>query len=522
MTTENTPSDVPPVETPELPAADTATTELQHLSRDLDAPMADLAAELEFPMDTEEDVEVETPSTPPGTEEDPELIFNMDDVVEDDAPTSLPILLHDVDQTVYAKRLEDIARERGIDHVKAAAATEGTTERHLSDAFRDHMKDPMREINTIKRIANKDNFTDKLMKDGAPVLVPIITPRRKPGAGNTVSGPRGRLELAMRRGQLKRIALYNSGFYVDVTAPTERQMDAFYSKIGDALDTYGREFGAHFYMFNDLVIKQEAAEFILPLVLGATLKNWTKGGNLIRAIRLPDLKTLLWGISTMMWPEGYEYRHVCTNPNTKCTHTETDTIDIRHLYRNNWNLLSEDSVKAMSDLTAVRDMADLDAYQNSLLMNRTITYKDMVLHLKVPTLQDYLAFGNQYNGEIINGLHANNQMGIYKALEHGFYRIFTPWVERIETFKDNKLDVVVTEPDLIASELDYLQTMDREEVVSKQLVAFTGDSEVSHFGYPAQACPACGYRAEDSCGYYTVDPLYSFFTQLVRKLTQRS
>lgn len=474
--------------------------------------LADLTVSYEEEADTsaESSVEQEDVSSDAPT-------FNMelfDDIEEDDVDT--PIMLHSGERDYYLTSLENRVKSRGDDAVRAGHEP-GTPENNLALAYRNYSKEAERIGHAIENIENTDKFDSFLTDDtGKVILGGYATPRRQSGKRN-VSGIGGSVDFAIAQGRLKRVTLFNSGFFVDITTPSPRQMNKYYTALSDILDEYGQEFGAHFYMYNDLVIRQETRKLIFSLILNSNLKHWTKAGNLSRSIKAVDFKVLLWAVAKMLYSTGYEHRHICKNE--ACHHATTEKIDITKLYRNNYDILSKEAIQFItSTANKTVDQTDLDNYQNILGFDKTIKYDKYELDLIVPSLSDVIDFGNVYNGEILSQIVDGNITDIYQDIHFGYYRILTPWVKAIRYIDGDSVTETV-ERDLIAQQMDHLQEQDIKNEVSDQIVKYIGDIEITHLCYPVFECPRCHTKPEGYKGYFTIDPLKSFFIQLVRKLT---
>ena len=240
--------------------------------------------------------EVEESDTPPQQELKNEKIRTFFETLDKDTLT-----------TLFEKRQTLL----GDDAFVASATTSGTYDNILVTLLGEHSGEVDRINQTLPSI-NNPLFSTKLVRDGTTILG-ATTPRKTPGRGVTVSGPDAKYTLAIRSGRMKRIPLYNSGFSIDISQPDMTMLNTFLNKAHDDTNSYGRQFGAYFFYFNDLVIKEAIVELISPLILNSTLKGWNRGNTLMRSIKLVDLKLIMNTLAALMHSDGYEFTHICTN-----------------------------------------------------------------------------------------------------------------------------------------------------------------------------------------------------------------
>ena len=425
------------------------------------------------------------------------------------------IPIEDITQLLEKRRLllgdEDFATE---------VETIGTYENTLTLLYNDHSVESERSIESLSRITDADRplFDQRLVQNGKTVLGSLLNPRRVSGQGKLVYGAEGRFDFAIKSGAMKRVSLYNSGFFVDIKAPTLSALNQFFTKAHNDTNQYGREFGAHFFYFNDLFIKEAVIELIEPIILNSNLRGWNRGTTLLRNIKLVDYKVILNAIAVLMFPDGFKFTHVCTNPAGTCTHHEERLIDILHLFRYNFAKLSTKCIMHMAEQKEVT-AEQLAAYQTELgLGSRTIRHDTHYeFELQVPSIASYLAYGKTFNGVILGSNFADNAVDIYRTLQYSYYRVYTPFISKL-TFYDDKgvVDIATTDAEVISDQLAQIQANDPDLSLIKQLDGFIADTEITHIAYPAFACPVCGYIPET--GYYTVDSEHAFFIMSIMRL----
>lgn len=359
--------------------------------------------------------------------------------------------------------------------------------------------------------------------DGEGVVIKQATPKSKKSNG----GPRkitsedgGFREFAKITGTVRRIPLPNSGFSVDICAPTKSAIYEFILALNLDMSEYGQTMGAHFYMYHDLYVKQTAWAFIQKTIVGATLHNWDKRNVLEDAISLHDFSTLLWAIASLMYPNGYrEFAHLCAS----CGHVEKVHVDIRKLHKTDFTKMPSACIHDLNMKNKfLMDREKLEKYHENMNFQKEIRFENYGIHLSVPSIQQYFTAGDAYNAEIQKA-YGDNLREVENIINHRFNRILTPWVKRISAYGENddgeEEEFSYTEDISVIGEImDAIQTEDEEDTVRKSVITFINETQLSHICYPAFECPACGYVPETNTGFLTVDPLRVFFTMSLWRL----
>ena len=408
----------------------------------------------------------------------------------------------------------------GEKEFEAAITTPGSYENVLVTLIgSEHSNECVRSRKSIATtVKDLSLFAPKLVREGK-VILGTPTPRKASGKGAVVSGADAKAAFAIRSGRMKRVVLYNSGFTIDITQPDLFALNAFLDRAHDETNAYGRQLGAYFYYFDSLMIKEAIIDLITPLILNSSLKNWNQGQTLLRNIKIVDLRLILHAVGALMFPEGFNYTHICTNPNGKCSHQEELLIDLNKLVRHDFRKLPEDCIQYMSRQETATHQA-LSEYQSKLGFDgREIRYENWGFTMQVPSIVDILEYGKTFNGTLLSNVFVNDSSAVLKALMFSYYRIHTPFVSKLTLYDtDGSVDLVTTDRDTISDTLSVLQEKDKKRVLNTAIDQFIAESEVSHICYPTAPCPSCGYKP--GSGYYTVDPERTFFTQAVMKLSR--
>jgi len=391
--------------------------------------------------------------------------------------------------------------------------------RLLTDMADQHSAETDRILDVIASVADKTLFDTRLRRDGKTILG-IPKPQRTTPSGGVVSGADAVATFSLLTGRTRRVALYNSGFSVDISQPDLAALNVFMSRHRERLNEYGRMFGSYFFYFHSLMIKEAIVELIQPLILHSTLKNWNRADTLMRNIKLVDLKLLLNAVASLMYPEGYSFTHICTNPaEPECTYNEQLLIDLTKLPHHDFSKLPEPCIQHMSRQAETTPEV-LSSYQKNLGFDgRVVRHGLHGFELRIPSIIDHLEYGRIYNGTLLSNIFADSPNSLNAAVLYSFYRIYAPFVSRYTLYdEDDTPEMIVEDRAAIATILSQLQQDDQKGVLAAAFDAFITQSEISHVCYAASPCPSCGFIPPN--GYYTVDPELTFFILLATKLTQ--
>lgn len=455
-------------------------------------------------------------STP---EETAEPEHTLDEAATAATVDQLRIFLHDADIDTIAKAYEQRLELIGEDEMRARQERPGTYENLLYTVGEQQSVEAIRTLRSLGRIQDLSNLTQNLLdENGKTVLSTFLRPRRASGKGKMLTGREARVEFAIKSGRAKRVALYNSGFHIDLENPRLTGLNDFFTRAYVETIHYGREFGASFFFFNDLLIKEAVVDVIIQHTMGASMSHWNRGNNLSRYITLLDLKTILTTMSSLMFQNGFNFQHVCKNPSGKCTHSEEELIDISKFVLQDYTKLSAESIEHMKCLDTVSIEA-VEKYQATVNAHKTIRLGKVGITLKIPSIAEYLEYGKKFNAELTKSNFAEDTVDIYRSLAYSYYKVYAPFVESLALYdNDDEIDIFTKDQDVIADELGRLQDSDQDRQFIKEIDNYIADAEITKICYPAVPCPACGYAAEESHGYHSVDPENTFFTLSLKKL----
>ena len=402
------------------------------------------------------------------------------------------------------------------------------------------MRDPDTETGLsqerISNIEDKNRLSQTLKNEKGHSILGMSSP---PKSKTIVSGKETVLtgndainafRANSKKHSIRRIPLYNSGFYIDIVTPSLSQINNFRQSSGIETQELGRILGAAFYANMDYFVKEAAVRLFKPLIVNATLVKWNEKNNLLNSIKLEDYDVILTSIANSMYPEGFpDYTYACTGP-SECSHIVTKTISIKELILNDYSKLSKAAISHMQ--TAMRNpvtQADLVAYQKELTFfdNETtieniqdgntfcIPDSDVVITMKSPSYQEYLTAGASYLDDIDSSVKNLSPDELNQALYFRQMSLLSPWISSIALSSEN---IIAFDQPAIIGLLDDIQTNYPNESVMDMLFKAIENHKISHIAYPVGECPSCKHTPETPSGFFTVDPMTNFFTICGKKL----
>jgi hypothetical protein len=339
--------------------------------------------------------------------------------------------------------------------------------------------------------------------------------------GAVLSGKEALLVLNAKNKSNRKVWLYNSGIYVILRGPTLTELNTAYNRIIDEINNYQYEFGMHYYLFNDFVIKEAVLDLIYKLIIDTNYVGWSRNKAIFDVISLPDYRVLLHAIGSLMYQDKYPYYFACTNTNTSngkpCTHIETVEIDLRKIRFNNYSMIPEEAMDILYK-SGNRTKEEIIKYKELLNLNKYIylgeDYRGMT---KIPSINEYTEFGKKFNRSIIEAIHLDDDKKIEQYIKYNYYKVFTIWLDYVEMMNEDIVSAKFVDEETIANLLDIVQLEDTD--FGDKMTEFIHDISISHIAIPFNGCPSCNYIPE-YCknGYITFDPQSHFFSQSVMRL----
>lgn len=342
------------------------------------------------------------------------------------------------------------------------------------------------------------------------------------------------MTMATVTGGMRRVTLWNSGISVTLRKLPLSLLNNYYNAANHRDYDYGREFGAYYYHFADLAIKEHIIENLLPAAIcSSSYAHWRDTDKLLAAISLQDFNTIVWAMCCMMHPSGASVHFACGEEN--CDHVEVVTSDLAKLRLLNTDLITEDMIDHFKNNRMVTDEA-LNAYRDKLKhLNKVVTveygegleWRKWDLHLRQISLLDHVSIGRDFNSELQKNVRSTSNADVSEYTTYNISRSYKPWIESIEmTFHTEGGDKTLvlknsSTPNTDAALYLALETISQNADLDELMRDYIISTLISHIAFYMPECPSChkppavGYN-----GYVPFDPMRNFFTLALMKLLQ--
>lgn len=354
---------------------------------------------------------------------------------------------------------------------------------------------------------NPDPIADKL--NHGPTLAIAAN-----GVKPKLKGKQAELTILAKRKGLRKVHLFNSGFWITLRPIDLDEMNSFYSTVDASGEEYGHILGGHFYMITDLFLKLQFMSILHELVVDSNLKHWDRGETLQRNISLHDFDPIIWAVCSLIYKEGVELGMVCVNPD--CSFVDDQfKIDLTKIRFNNFDIMPPAAIDFVMKGAVVTE-PELEEYRNKILgFHKSIVVGEATYHLQVPTMDDYLKQGKSLIGKISAALKGDMTWSNTKTQQQiliNLYRMLGPWIGQIEY-----ADFTVDEADVISTNLGA----DQQEGgnLFEQVEEFMKETKITHICYTGLECPMCHKKPSSSVNdYMSVDVQQLFFALCYRQL----
>ena len=338
--------------------------------------------------------------------------------------------------------------------------------------------------------------------------------------GNEVSSKEAKMYILGRNGNIRKIVLYNSGFYIVIRAPRLIELNLLYNNIGTDFESYGRLIGALFYTYSDLTIKQHIVDFIHELIIGSNFDQWDRKERLLNCISIHDYQLILLNIAALMYKNGYMFKSVCLH----CKDVTEMKIDLNLLQLTDFSRIPDEQRRWLAKGGVVK-YKDIVAYQKSLGLYGTIDIGDYRVNTKIPSINEYLTNGIVYNKNLMTSIHdLTDDEDIQRYLRYSYCSFYESWIKSagvIDYENPQKVLFSVSEKDGIKAVVEEIQNSGLSEEFSKKMSDFISDTSITNIGYLASPCQKCDTMPSHvHNGFVSLDIQNAFFSVLVMRLIQ--
>lgn len=439
------------------------------------------------------------------------------------------------------KAIEDRARVLG-GMAALEAQTNATPGGYDHVLLRQNIPNPeaMETQTRLRHVLDQGGELRHVLKDAdGKTVLGVLQPKPRASTGpQKMEGKEALLAFRRhsQRGSLRRIPLYNSGFYIDLVGPSASMLNNFIEQADVTTEEFGRMFGAVFYTHADHYVKEAAFRLFRPLITHASLKNWDRGNVLANAIRLEDYDTILMAVAALMYPQGFKgFRRACTN-SQRCSHEIEVDVDLTKMVYTNFGLLNKDAIAHMRKAaTGEVTQEELVEYQklipfvegdldNPDATRNLVRWQNWGFVLQSPNYFQYINAGGRYLDTIMDSINRDDRAAVSRSVRVRIIRQLAPWIGELRAYASedsDQIDITTSDPATIEELLDHIQTEDYDDMVFDTIANLIDRHKISHVGYPTFACPACGHEPVTPSGFFTVEPMETFFMMCARKLARR-
>lgn len=439
-------------------------------------------------------------------------------------------------ETIIPLHKEELAEQ-----LIEAFPQDGVDSRKLQDTKLKALQDPTTFSGHLNRASNflsseQSRLTENLKKMTGPIGMTKAIDGKKYGdafsgrsnarplkGSSTVGGDKA-LQTAMSLiSGIRRVALYNSGFNVVIRPPLLNELHQYYLRCRSAAQEFGRQFGQFSFIPADVELKAAGFALFESLVQDSNLKDWKTPGMLRKHISILDFDVCLWGMATLMFPEGTDTEMFCNKRD--CKHVDIAKIDIAKMRFNDYSKLSDEAIKFVcaTDSNSIRTPEDLANYHTNILQDTAaLTVNDeWSIHVEVPSIEKVLLDGEAYVANMASKVQMRNGIDVADFINTKYFRVFAPWINRI-SYCDNKSGAYLhfTDPIRLPEIIEALQ-LDKEKCpLDTKIIEFMNNKKVTQFGYLYSKCPNCDAVPDVAVnGIIPCDMQYNFFTLTMDRIS---
>lgn len=332
-----------------------------------------------------------------------------------------------------------------------------------------------------------------------------------------VSGTAASVAFTARIRGIKKVYLYNSGFYVCLRPMDLSELDEFYMEVDHDGNELGRIVGGLMFLVHDTFLKDKFMDVLQTAVIDSNLKGWDRKTVLRDNISAQDLDTLYWAICSMMHKNGIKLDLICGHE--ECGHISKDQLmGIDRMRIVDTSVIPEEALRFLLADEQVTHK-DLTRYRDEILaMKSSFTHKNVQFDLRVPTMGEVLTYSKELMSVIVSKTNEDYSLANAKVIRSvmiNYNRNFTPWISRVTYLReDGTPDVTARDTAGIHAVLSLNDDSEDEGVILDKIGKFTRTTKLSHIGYAVLKCAKCGESSSDAVNGFKAWDAQSLFTSL--------
>lgn len=369
-------------------------------------------------------------------------------------------------------------------------------------------------------------------------------PKFKMNPSVEVSGEKATARLKAYRGlgSMYRLPLWNSGFWITFSAPSEPELIELNHLIASDRAQLGRRSYGMSFSNTTGIYADRILAFAMEHIYTTSVR--LKPDTDIRTlIKCTDLPAIAMAIAATKWPSGFDYERACTCDPENCKHVVKERVDITKLLMVDTNNLTQWQLAHMSKVSAdSMEEDDVRRYQEEMVIAQSSKYvldKDSAtpvsIEFKVPNCRQYVEAAHRWIADITAMVDRaltkdtdNNQRNAYlvKQGQATSLRMYAHWVKSLSYF-----DVNATEHDTLEQNIDAISGDDvlRADFL-KFIHEYIAGSTATVIGIPTYTCPNCKGTNTAADSHPTIqnaipiDVYQTFFeliAQKIRRISER-
>lgn len=330
-------------------------------------------------------------------------------------------------------------------------------------------------------------------------------PKFKPVGGVELVGASAisRLRAYRGLGSMYRVGLWNSGFWMTITAPSEPEILELHNLISQDRAQLGRRSYGLSFSNTTSIYADRIVAFALEHIYNTSL-NVKPGTDLRSLIKSNDIPAIACAVAASMHPNGFNYERGCLANPEECKHVITERISIEKTHLVDTNSLTAWQVAHMSKMTHnSMEEADVLRYQEEMVIAQKRKYSldeksdnPVTAYMRVPTVLQYIESGHRWINEItalvdraMTKETTNDQRNTY-LIKHGqatTLRMYGHWIDSLEFSGADVKDRETID--------DALNTISADNNLRTDFVKsvqhYISHSNISVVGVPSFVCPSC-------------------------------
>jgi hypothetical protein len=317
---------------------------------------------------------------------------------------------------------------------------------------------------------------------------------------------------------ISHVNLLHSGFSVDLMRPGMNKVNAILRYIANTKFELGKQLGMIYYLHSDVLIRKYILEHLYSSITNSSLEGFRKYNTFLKALNILDYDTLLWSIVNLLYPEGYTFSVVCSNP--ECAHVEHVPLDLANLKLIIYSKIREINIS----LSKSKSLNDVQNYQNNLFKETIATaeHPEWMFEMRAPSCYDFFESGERFVASTLKEFHTPKPEDMNDIIMGSYYRILAPWVKSfIQKLPNGDHRVIYND---ISSTDDTSTTSDTN--IERLMPAFQTDNnslhwkiqdyirkqQIVYYGVYYNECPVCHTtNTASKNGFIPVDVQNTFF-----------